>query len=111
MPHRMKPSPRTGNLLVGVWRAPDEWSNIEYRVTRKGTHYSVVVRDFDDGERADVFEIKWSPKLHELSFAAHWNSTGRFMRCRMRAGSKTQVDLTFTYTEMQPLVRYTKRNA
>jgi hypothetical protein len=104
----VKPSARKKDLLVGVWRAPDEWSNIEYRITRKRGAYSVAVRDFEDDERADVFETTYSAKLHELSFAAYWNSTGRFLRCRVRAGSATQLDLTFTYTEMQPLVQYTK---
>jgi len=107
----VKATTRKKDLLVGVWRAPDEWSNVEYRVARKRGGYSVVVRDFADGERADVYETKWNAKRNELSFAAHWNSTGRFMRCRLKAGSKTQVDLTFTYTEMQPLVRQPKTNA
>jgi hypothetical protein len=99
------------DLLAGVWRARDEWSDVEYCVSGKAPRYRVGVRDFKDGEKADVFETKWHAAKHTLSFAAHWNSTGRFMRCRLMAISASQVDLTYTYTETVALARLSKKNA
>jgi hypothetical protein len=99
------------DLLAGNWRARDEWSDIEYCVSGREPRYRVNVRDFKDGEKPDVFEIKWHAAKHTLSFAAHWNSTGRFMRCRLRAISPSQVDLTYTYTETVALARHSKKNA
>ena len=99
------------DILAGIWRARDEWSDIEYRVSGKEPRYRVSVRDFKDGEKADVFETKWNAAKETLSFAAHWNSTGRFMRCRLRAISTSQVDLMYTYTDSVALARHSKKNA
>ena len=103
-------SPHTrADVLSGVWRSSDEYgSSVEYRVRKKTGRYTVVVRDTSDGELADVFEEKWKPKEKELSFAAYWNSTGRFTRCRLHAVSKSQIQLTYTHTDSEFLIRKNK---
>ena len=94
------------DALVGIWRSAAEFgSDVAYRVSKKKTGYSVVVQDTGDGERADVFEEKWDAAKGIFSFATHWNSTGRFLRCRLQAASKKQVELTYTYTDTDVLVR------
>jgi hypothetical protein len=86
------------DLLVGAWTSGDEYSSdVEFTILRGGKSYTVEVRDGYDGEMADVFEIAWDGKV--LSFATHWNSTGRFARYRIRLLSANRIDVTYTYTE------------
>jgi hypothetical protein len=84
---------------------------MEYRVSGRQPRYTVSVRDFEDGEKADIFEVKWHSRIGVLSFAAYWNSTGRFMRGRLQTISTSQVDLTYTFTDKVPLARRSKKNA
>ena len=103
---------RKKDLLVGVWRSADEWnSSVEYRVSKAKIGYSVIARDTGDGEVADIFNEKWDAAKEIFSFATHWNSTGRVVHCRFRLMSKTQVDLTYTYTAQDALTRADKRKA
>ena len=96
-----------GHVLVGVWVSADEYaSEVEYSVTAKGMTFSVKAIDGHDGEVADVFEVKWDGEV--LSFATHWNSTGRFSRCRLEALSKNRVSLTYTYTDNEIFHRKSK---
>lgn len=94
------------DLLIGTWQSTDEiGSDVEYRVTKKKTGYAVVACDTNDGECADIFEKNWNATTGVFSFAAHWNSTGRFVRCRLLLTSKDKVALTYTYTDTETLVR------
>lgn len=105
----MKPHTRNKKKpsLVGVWRSADEFtSNVEYRVRKKGTGYSATAKDVEDGEEADVFEEKWDARTGIFSFATHWNSTGRFLRCRLQLISEEKVELTYTYTDSETLLRH-----
>src|SRR5262245_16119651 len=96
--------------LVGVWRsAGDFGSQVEYRVRKKGSGYRVTARDVGDGELADIFEEKWDPRAAVLSFAAHWNSTGRFLRCRLQMTSKEKAELTYTFTDTDIMMRHDKK--
>ena len=83
--------------LVGRWVSGTEYgSEIEYIVTSHGTGFRVRAIDRYDGEVADVFEVKWDGQI--LSFGTLWNSTGRFLRCRLDAVAKNEVSYTYTYT-------------
>jgi len=96
------------NLLSGVWISADEaGSDVEYTVTSTGVTFKVEAIDRYDDEAADVFEIEWDGEV--LSFATHWNSTGRFSRCRLQALSKNRVSFTYTYTDNEILLRKLKR--
>jgi len=84
--------------LVGSWVNGDEYAtDVEYIVSRNDDGFSVRAIDRDDGEGADVYEIKWDREV--LSFARHWNSTGRFARCLLEAVSKNRVSFTYTDTD------------
>lgn len=84
--------------LVGTWFNADEYdSDVEFVITRAGNSYAVQVRDRFDDEAADIFETTWNGRV--LSFAAHWNSTGRFARYRLLLLSANRIDVTYTYTE------------
>jgi hypothetical protein len=88
------------DLLVGTWSSADEhYSDVEFTITRSGTAYAVQARDGFDGEKADIFETAWNGS--HLSFAAHWNSTGRFARYRILLVSANRIDLTYTYTDTE----------
>lgn len=106
------PKPRANakeSPLVGVWRSRGDFgSQVEYHVQKKGSGYSVSARDSSDGELADVFEEKWDAVACILTFAVHWNSTGRFARCRLQLTAKDQVDLTYTFTDTESLIRKTE---
>lgn len=106
-----KPSSQS-DILVGTWRSADEFgSDVVYRVSKKKAGYSVVACDTHDGELADIFEEKWDENAGIFSFAAHWNSTGRFSRGQLRAITKKQVALTYTYTDTDVLIRTDAKTA
>ena len=101
--HTKKKSTRR-HALVGTWASADEFtSNVEYIVTSKGDGFAVRAVDRQDSEEADIFEIKWDGEI--LTFAALWNSTGRFVRCRFLAQSRGHVEFAFTYTDHELLHR------
>ena len=88
------------NLLVGSWFNADEnETGVEFTVTCPGGTYAVRVVDRFDSEIADISETRWDGRI--LSFAAHWNSTGRFARYRLLALSENRIDVTYTYTDSE----------
>ena len=94
---RYKKQSTKKHALVGSWVSGTEYgSEIEFIVTSHGTSFKVRAIDRYDDEVADVFEVKWDGEV--LSFATHWNSTGRFLRCRLQAVAKNEVSYTYTYT-------------
>ena len=99
------------DLLVGTWFNADEYATeVEFTVTKPGDSYVVGVSDRYDGEVADIFETAWDGKV--LSFASHWNSTGRLIRYRLLLLSANRIDVTYTYTDSEMYHRKrTKRNA
>ncbi len=99
------------DLLVGTWFNADEIeTGVEFTVTRSAVAYAVRVCDRFDGETADISETGWGGSV--LSFAAHWNSTGRFARYRLLLLSANRIDVTYTYTDNEMYHRKrTKRNA
>lgn len=86
--------------LIGTWFNGDEIaSHVVFEISHADDTYAVNVRDAEDGEKADVFETNWDGRI--LSFAAHWKSSGRFVRYRLQLLSANRVDVTYTYTESQ----------
>jgi hypothetical protein len=90
------------DLFVGTWLNADEYATeVEFTITRSGASYAVRVCDRYDGEEADIFETAWDKDKDVLSFAAHWNSTGRFVRYQLRLLSANRIDVTYTYTDSE----------
>ena len=103
--------PTTEQLRARITALRNEGATeVEFTVTRAGGSYAVRVCDRFDGEVADVFETAWDGEV--LSFAAHWNKTGRFARYRILLLSANRIDVTYTYTDNEMYHRKrTKRNA
>ena len=97
--------------MVGTWISVDDTSTVELRVTKKKKKqtYAVIATDSYDGEIAAVSEEKYSGKTGILSFAAYWDSTGRFTRYRMILVSKDKVEITYTHIDSEVLVRKGKK--
>ena len=96
--------------LAGTWRCVGNFgSSVEYRVRKQGSGYRVKARDTKGGERADIFSEKWDPRRGVLSFAAHWNSTGRLVRCRLQMTSVKKLASTSAPRDADVLVRQEKK--
>ena len=96
---RKPPSREKSPTLVGTWFNADEYATeVEFVVTKSGDTLGVCVRDRYDNEEADIFEIAYDG--HVLSFAAHWNKTGRFARYKLLLLSANRISITYTYIEM-----------
>lgn len=101
---RIKKKSARPHPLVGTWASADEFSSeVEYIVTSKGDEFAVHAVDRQDSEEAEIFEVKWDGET--LTFAALWNSTGRFARCRFLVQSRDHVEFTYTYTDHELLHR------
>jgi len=88
------------HIVVGTWVNGDEYAtDVEYQVSEGSNGFAVRAVDRFDGEEAEVYDVKWDGEA--LSFAAHWPSTGRFMKCRLLAISPNRVDFTYTYTQQE----------
>lgn len=86
--------------VVGTWVNGDEYeTDVEYQVSRGTKGFVVQAVDRFDGEKAKVYDIKWDGEA--LTFATHWPSTGRFVKCRLSALSPNRVDFTYTYTQQE----------
>lgn len=68
-------------------------------VSRRGGRFQVKVVDRYDDERADVYDVKWDGE--ELTFAAHWPSTGRLVKTGLRALTHDAVNYRYTYSEQE----------
>ena len=101
IPKKKQPS------LVGTWCNADEYATeVEFVITNSGDTLSVRVCDRHDNEEADIFETAYDGSV--LSFAAHWNSTGRFARYKLMLLSPNRLSVTYTYTDNEMYHR--KRN-
>lgn len=78
----------------------DEYAtDVEYQVSQNSAGLAIRAFDRIDGEEAQVYDVKWDGEV--LSFATHWPSTGRFVKCRLLAISPNRVDFTYTYTQQE----------
>src|SRR4051794_37718848 len=88
------------HTLVGTWVNGDEYATeVEYIVSYAGGSFAVRAVDRFDGEEGEVYDVKWDGNA--LSFAVHWNSTGRLMKARLLAISANRVDYTYTYIQQE----------
>jgi hypothetical protein len=86
--------------IVGTWVNGHEYgTDVEYQVSQKAQGLAVRAVDRFDGERAQVYDVKWDGEV--LTFATYWPSTGRFVKCRLLAISPNRVDFTYTYTHQE----------
>jgi len=86
--------------VVGTWFNADEYeTDVEYIVAYAAGSYAVRAVDRFDGEEGEVYDVKWDGDA--LSFAVHWNSTGRLIKARLLAISPNRVDYTYTYTQQE----------
>ena len=86
--------------LVGTWFNGDEYATeVEFIITQSDDVYGVRVRDRFDNEEADIFETAYDGDT--LSFAAHWNKTGRLARYKLLLLSANRLSVTYTYTDME----------
>lgn len=97
-----------GHPLIGTWCSLEETlSVVEYSVNFSNGIFGVSAVDSYDCERGEVDAVHWDDEKMELSFACYWASSGRYSKCRMRLYSDNKVDLTYTYTDHEFLVRKT----
>ena len=88
------------HTLIGTWVNGDEYeTDVEYTVSATRTGFAVRAVDRFDGEKGEVSDVKWDGNT--LSFAVHWNSTGRFVKARLLAISPNRVDYTYTFTQQE----------
>ena len=88
------------HALVGIWVNGDEYAtDVEYHVSQVSQGFAVRAVDRFDGEEGEVYDVKWDGDA--LSFATHWPSTGRFVKCRLLVMSPNRVDFTYTYTQQE----------
>jgi len=100
MPKHLQKKNEKPHTLVGTWFNADEYeTEVEYIVSRVGGSFAVRAVDRFDGEEGEVYDVKWDGDA--LSFAVHWNSTGRLVKARLLAISPNRVDYTYTYTQKE----------
>jgi hypothetical protein len=93
--------------LIGTWDLSHTvFSSIEIIIGGKSPNYFVKARDTYDGEIPDVYEVAKVGDV--LSFAFHWNSTGRFTRYRVQLLTEDQLGATFTHTDQEVFQRKRK---
>lgn len=93
---------KSKNPLVGTWKCCDGFSGLHITISADGGKLTVVGVDTDDGEKAEIHDVSWSPEKTTLEFSAHWPTTGRFTKYRFRpAIAIGRVDVTYTYTAQE----------
>jgi hypothetical protein len=102
MPKPVQRKTQKPHPLIGAWVNGDEYeTEVEYIVARVGKNFTVRAVDRFDGEEGEVQKVSYDDDTSTLSFAVHWNSTGRFMKIRLMAISPNRVSFTYTFTENQ----------
>jgi hypothetical protein len=97
--------------LSGTWVSLDEISSVELTIRKKRSGYCVIAKDSYDGEIAAVSEVQYQKSPGVLSFATYWTSSGRFTRYRMSLHVPGKVEITYTHTDSEILVRKTRNRA
>jgi len=98
MNKRDRKSSKKAHPLIGSWVNGDEYATeVEYIVSAVGGSFAVGAVDRYDGEEGEVYEVK--REGNGLSFAVHWNSTGRFVKARLQPIGPNRVSYTYTVTQ------------
>jgi hypothetical protein len=93
---------KSKNPLLGTWKCCDGFSDIQFSVAAEGGNLTVVGIDTDDGEKAEIRDVSWSPEQSTLQFAAHWVSTGRFVKYRICPAAVTgRANVTYTFSAQE----------
>ena len=93
---------KSNNPLLGTWKCCDGFSDVQFSIAAEGGQLTVVGTDTDDGEKAEIHDVSWSPEQSTLQFAAHWASTGRFVRYRICPAPVTgRANVTYTYSAQE----------
>src|SRR5437868_5595425 len=101
---------RPKDEMTGTWVSIDDASTVELRVTKK-KNYTVTATDSFDGEIAAISEERYHRKTGIFSFAAYWDSTGRFTRYRMMPASEGKVEITYTHTDSEVMIRKERKKS
>lgn len=94
-----KPRLRKPHPLVGTWVSGEDFDDVAITVSRAGSKFRVSVIDTFDDEQAEVYDVKWDGRT--LTYAAHWESTGRFVKARLQALSDGAIDYCYTYSKQE----------
>lgn len=87
------------DLLIGTWRSPDVLSSVVIHIAKANGQYQVSATDEDDGEKAEVYDVK--EEGGDLCFATHWPSNGRLTKFRFLVTAEGVANVTFTYSEKE----------
>jgi hypothetical protein len=100
----MKKNKELCRSLIGRWVSCDDWkSSVEHRISISKGEYKVSVTDLYDGEKGEVYDVKWDGT--RLNYCVHWPSTGRFAKNSVALLEKGRLDLCYTYSEQDTLVK------
>ena len=89
--------PEQKKRLTGSWKCCDGFSDVVITIKVKAGKFFVSALDKYDGEEPEIYNITWSEKQFELSFAVHWSS-GRFIKYRfMPSVVEGRLELTYSY--------------
>ena|SRR5437870_5619796 len=92
-----------GDPLLGTWGSlDDDGTSVEYTIAKTEDGLAVSATDTHDGEVGIVSHVEYDGSV--LSFDVRWSS-GRTCHCRVKPGTRNQVQFTFTYTEHEHLSR------
>lgn len=94
---------QSNDPFVGDWVPADMYSDIVISIDKEGDVYQVSVVDSDDGEMAEVYEVRY--ENDELSFNVHWSSNGRFIKYGLILTTDKTVRLIYTYSGQETWVK------
>ncbi|MEZ0224363.1 MAG: hypothetical protein ACAH83_07420 [Alphaproteobacteria bacterium] len=98
------------NPFVGTWvDANPYFSEVEFKISKGAKGIHVKAWDPIDKEAAEISDV--SSTSNQLSFTAHWRSTGRITTNKLQRVSSDQINCTFTWTETAILVKKSERPA
>lgn len=92
-------SSKLNKLLAGSWRCADGFPGLTIHIEEENGAHKVSVIDEDDGEIAEVYDIR--VEEGRLCFGTHWPSNGRFIKYRVLVTKDGIADVTFTYSAQE----------
>lgn len=91
------------SFLCGSWRCADGFTATVITIQQSEAGYSVNATDENDGELAEVYDVKEDNGA--LRFCLHWASNGRFIKYRFFITDENVADVTFTYSTQETWIR------
>jgi hypothetical protein len=92
-----------GASICGVWRCADGFTDKVIRISKEDAGYLVSATDENDGEQAEIYEIREDQGA--LRFCAHWPSNGRFVKYRFLVTDQNIADVTYSYSAQETWLR------